>query len=118
MPNPGQLPYQTNVDPINGGNARAIQNIVSSMPRFESKVFEAAYIEPMSLAVVAEPESIELTRLINMLSPDVPQQCSGMVHFTYRPEFGGALIKSIDGLTSDGASRYRFTFRITYKAQV
>lgn len=118
MPNPTQLPYQTNTDEINGGNQRATQNAFSSMPRFVTAKQEGAYVEPFLLNVGSEePESIALVRIVNLFQPDVPVLCGELVHWIYLPAAGGASITSIDGLTSDPASRYRMTFRITYKAQ-
>lgn len=116
--NPQQLPYQVTSDAITGANLRAVQQVFMSMPRFVTVTFDNAYVEPLVLAVESEPVSIELVRIINLQSTDVPVLCGSMCHFTYLPAQGGALIRSIDGLTSDGIARYRFTFRITYKAQV
>lgn len=115
--NPQQLPYQIQPDALSGANDRAVQNILMSMPRVSIQVLEGAYVEPLTLTVAEDPVSIELARVVNLLQQDVPVQCSSLCHFIYRPEAGGAQITSIDGLTSNAASRYRFTFRITYKAQ-
>lgn len=118
-PNPHQLPYQITKDAVSGANARAAQNVFSSLPRFVTLTIDGAYIEPMALNVGGEePQAIELVRITNLFAPDSPVPCGSMCHWTYRPDFGGALIASIDGLTSAPDSRYRFTFRITYKAQV
>lgn len=116
--NPQQLPRQIVSDPALGDNSRAAQNIFSSMPRFAATVFELPYLEPMILAVDEEPLGIELLRIIDLRAPEAPVLCGSMVHFVYRPELGGAQIWSIDGLSPDPASTYRFTFRITYKAQI
>jgi hypothetical protein len=116
--NPKQLPYQVTRDPVSGANSRAVQNAISSIPRFATSTFESAYVEPLALAVAEEPQGIELIRIVNMRTPYAPVLCGSLCHWTYRPGSGGALISSIDGLTSDPASKYRFTFRITYKAQV
>lgn len=116
--NSQQLPRQVVPDRALGDNSRAVQNVFSSMPRFVTMAFESAYVEPLALAVVEEPQSIELARIVNLYSPDTPVLCGSLCHFSYQPGNGGALITSVDGLTSDPSSRYRFTFRITYKAQV
>lgn len=119
MANPQQLPYQLNKEFINGANQRATQNALMSMPRFVSMTLDSVYSEPMPLNVGAEqPESIELTRIQNTLSLEIPVLCGSMVHWSFRPDLGGAQILSIDGLSPGSGITYRFTFRITYKAQV
>jgi hypothetical protein len=118
MANPQQLPHQLNKDPINGANQRATQNALMSQPRFVTMTLDSVYSEPMPLNVGAEqPESIELTRILNLSSQELPVLCGQMCHWVYRPDLGGAQLTSIDGLTPS-ALICRFTFRITYKAQV
>lgn len=117
--NSQQLPHQFSRDAISGANNRATQGVFSSMPRFETQTFDSAYVEPMALNVAGEePQAIELVRITNLLAPESPVLCGSMCHWVFRPDLGGALILSIDGLTSAPGSRYRFVFRITYKAQV
>lgn len=113
-----QLPYQTQRQKLGGANDRATQNVFMSLPRFVSLVLEAPYVEPLAIAVIEEPESIELVRIIDLKAQDTPVLCGSMCHFAYLPQAGGANIRSIDGLSSDPSSSYRFTFRITYKAQL
>lgn len=117
--NPQQLPYQVTTDKVGGANSRAVQQVLMSQPRFATTSFEGFYTEPLVLNVGAEqPESIELTRITNKLAPDSPVTCGSMVHWSFRPDLGGAQILSIDGLSPLSGITYRFTFRITYKAQV
>lgn len=116
--NPQQLPYQVTGDPITGGNSRATQNVFASMPRFASTTIDTSYVEPLALKVDAEPLSIELVRIIDLRAPSTPVLCGSLCHWTFLPAQGGALIASIDGLTSDPTTKYRLTFLVTYKAQV
>lgn len=115
--NPQQLPNAFNTDEINGANQRAVQLVLMSTPRFAFQLIESAYVEPMVINVgLEEPLSIELVRIVNKLTTD-PVLCGSMVHWMFLPQLGGAIVSSIDGLTSDPLSSYRMTFRITYKAQ-
>jgi hypothetical protein len=118
--NPQQLPFNvTSGDAMTGANARATQQIFMSTPRFSLLELEDQYMEPMILNVGAEqPVGIELLRITNQLAPEVPVLCGSMVHWTYRPDLGGAQIMSIDGLSPLSGVRYLFVFRITYRAQV
>jgi hypothetical protein len=117
--NPQQLPYQITKDAVSGANTRAVQNVLMTLPRFVSATFDSQYSEPMPLNVGAlEPQAIELVRIVNLRAPETPVACGSMVHWVYRPDQGGAQITSIDGLSPLDGNMYRFTFRITYKAQV
>lgn len=116
--NPQQLPYQVTTDAITGANSRATQQAMMSAPRVVYLEFISAYIEPFAIPVPEAPLTIVLERIFNTRQPNVPLLDGGMCHWVYQPALGGALIYSIDGLTSDAGSLYGFTFRITYKAQV
>lgn len=115
--NPQQLPNAFNVDEVNGANQRAVQLVLMSQPRFAFQVIDTAYVEPMAINVgLEEPLCIELVRIVNKFSTD-PVLCGTAVHWIFMPTQGGAIVNSIDGLTSDPLSSYKMTFRITYKAQ-
>lgn len=117
--NPQQMPYQITKDAVSGANARAVQNVLMTLPRFVSATFDSQYSEPMPLSVGAlEPQAIELVRIVNLRAPETPVLCGSMVHWLFKPRQGGALITSIDGLSPLDGNTYRFTFRITYKAQI
>lgn len=116
--NPQQLPYPITTDLVIGANSRATQQAMMSMPRFVNLEFVSAYVEPLAVPVQETPLCIELVRVVNTRQPSVPLLCGSMCHWAYQPLLGGALIYSIDGLTSDASTLYSFTFRITYKAQV
>lgn len=118
MPNPQQLPYQTNSSAIDGANQRATQNVFMSQLRTETLPLDAAYVEPLAINTGGvEPQSMRLARIVNLLQPDKPVQCGELVHFIFNAAAGGVAITSVDGLTSDPASRYRMIFEINYKAQ-
>jgi hypothetical protein len=43
--------------------------------------------------------------------------CLGFVNFVWKPQNGGAVIQNIGGMnpTDNGATKYRFFYRITYR---
>lgn len=104
-----------------GDHARDTQGSFDQLPRFITKRFDEFYKEPMVLASPIEglePESIELTRVINLNAAETPVLCGQMVHYAWKPQQGGAVVTSIDGLTPSSTVRYRFTFRFTFTAKV
>lgn len=118
-PNPQQLPYAITSDKVTGANSRAQQQVLMTQARVVPYECDGPYIEPLSLNVgLEQPASIRLARIINLLAPSTPVLCGDLVHFNFSPGAAAAVVTSIDGLTSDPASRYRFRFELTYKAQV
>lgn len=101
-------------------HARDTQRALSSIPRFLSKTLEAFYTEPMAIGspiADIEPDSIELVRITSLVTPEKPVLCGDMVHYVWKPQNGGALVTSIDGLTPSTSIKYRFRFRFEYAAK-
>lgn len=98
--------------------ARDTQELFNRLPVTEQKTVEALYAEPMVIGGLREePFCIECVRVVNLFAPPTPVACGGMLHFYWLPQLSGAQITSIDGMSpvTDGATRFRFYFRITYK---
>jgi hypothetical protein len=103
-----------------GEHARDTQRSFDTIPRFISKKLEAYYTEPMALGspiANIEPEDIELRRITSLVSSETPVLCGSMVHFNWKPQNGGAIVTSIDGLSPSTTTKYRFVFRFTYPAK-
>jgi hypothetical protein len=114
-----QLPYQVTSDAISGGNTRAIQNTFMSQAREVTLEVDAFYVEPFVLNVGNEqPLAIRLDRIVQSVAPETPVLCGDLVHFSYRPDLGGAQITSIDGLSPSTDILYHFVFCVKFKAQV
>lgn len=97
-------------------HARGVQEVFDRIRVVEDRVVEQLYAEPMTLALEAEPLYIECPRIVNLFQQDLPViACSGMVHFTWKPRNGGAVITNISGMSvaANGGIKYRFYFRIT-----
>lgn len=103
-----------------GDHARDVQGALDTIPRFVDRTLEAFYTEPMALGspiAGKQPQSIELTRITSLSTPETPVLCGSMVHFVWKPQNAGAQVTSIDGLTPSTAVKYRFVFRFTYAAK-
>ena len=103
-----------------GEHARDTQKILAKIPVVEHRITEQLYSEPLTLGqLTEEPFSIELVRVLNLFSPTTPVLTGGMCHFTWLPQAGGAVIASIDGMSPgrDGATKFRFYFRVTFKME-
>jgi hypothetical protein len=112
-----QLRRQSHDDKALGDLSRDTQGAFGRFLPQEIRVIEEFYKEPMTLGQFAsEPTGIELLRVINLYAPEVPVKCGSLVHYTFKPLQGGAVITSIDGLSMpiNGTQRMRFVFRITY----
>jgi hypothetical protein len=103
-----------------GDHARDTQGALNSIPRYFTKKLDAYYTEPMALgSPVAniEPQSIRLERITNIAIPETPVLCGEMVHYNWKPQNGGAIVTSIDGLTPSTTVKYRFVFEFKYAAK-
>jgi hypothetical protein len=103
-----------------GDTARDTQRAFDTIPRFVSKDLEAFYTEPLALGspiALIEPKSIELVRIVSLVTPEVPVLCGRMVHFNWKPQNGGAIVTSIDGLTPSTTIKYRMRFSFEYAAK-
>lgn len=98
---------------------RDVQELLNRIEVIEQRTIEQLYAEPIVLGnMPEEPFAIHLARISNLTTPTSPvTQCSGLTHWTWLPALGGAQIANISGMTvaSDGATRFRFYFRIIYK---
>lgn len=103
-----------------GDHARDTQQALNTIPRFITQTVEAYYTEPMVLGspiAGIEPESIELTRILSIVTPEQPVLCGSMVHFVWKPQKNGCQVGSIDGLTPSTTTPYRMTFRFSFPAK-
>lgn len=103
-----------------GEQARDMQGALDTIPQVVLRKVEMTYTEPMVLGNLrAQPEGLEVLRIIDLGNQEKPVPCGGLVHYVWSPVQGGAKITSIDGMSVplNGNKPYRFTFRITY-AQV
>ena len=103
-----------------GEHARDTQGAFDTIPRFVPKTLEAYYTEPMALGspiANIEPDSIRLERIVNLNQPETPVLCGSMVHYNWKPQNGGAIVTSIDGLTPSTSIKYRFKFEFKYAAK-
>lgn len=100
-----------------GEHVRAVQEVFDRQPVTEHKTVEQLYAEPMTLGLDAEPYCVELVRIVNLQQNLPVIACSGMVHYTWLPRNGGAVIANISGLSvaANGGIKYRFYYRITYR---
>lgn len=99
-----------------GDIARDVQKVFNLIPPTFYKKFRSFYSEPMVLGIFLEPPlSIELVRITTVVQSELPVRCGGMVHYVYKPQQGGAIVTSIDGLSTAGTRlQYDFVFRITF----
>jgi len=102
-----------------GQVARDVQELLGTIPVVQLKIVESVYKEPLAIgAIDQEPFGLELVRIVNLYAPKTPvSACTGIVHWVWIPEAGGASITQIGGLTpaANGQIQYRFYFRITFK---
>lgn len=99
-------------------HARDVQELFNGVPIVELRTIESLYAEPMTLTAAEEPFCIELVRIANTLALEQPvSACFGMVHYVWRPQLGGAQITRIGGMSvgTNGTTKYRFYYRITYR---
>lgn len=98
-----------------GELARDCQRVFDLINPSIYKPFRSFYKEPMVLGIPTPPLCIELVRITPVIQAEQPVRCGGMVHYVYKPQQGGAVITSIDGLTTVGTpTQYDFVFRITF----
>lgn len=112
-----QLRQQLARDTSIGEQARDVQAGFDSIPRQLLRKVAMNYSEPMTLGgFTSSPEGIEVLRVVPDLSPSTALPVGGLCHFDWLPQQGGAVIRSIDGMspTINGGIRYRFTFRLTF----
>lgn len=102
-----------------GSVARDVQDLLGTIPVVELRIVESLYKEPLAISTISEePFGLELVRIVNLFAPKTPvSACTGIVHWVWLPEAGGASITQIGGLTpaANGKIKYRFYFRVTYK---
>lgn len=75
------------------------------------------YTEPLAIGAMKQaPEGIEAMRVIDLSSQEAVLLAGSFCNFVWRPNKGGAVVTSIDGMSiaANGGRRYRFTFRLTY----
>lgn len=115
MANRPQLRQRLFDDQQLGEHARDIQDALDALDRTERKTVEAAYQEPMTLALNEQPVAIEAIRVIDLSAQGTPVTCGSLCSFVWGTS--GARITSIDGMSTvlHGGKRYRFTFRISYE---
>lgn len=100
-----------------GEQFRDAQSSLDVVPLTLLRRIEMVYSEPMVLGALTEqPESIEAIRVIDLTSQETVQLNGGLAWFIWRPDRGGAVIHSIDGMSvaANGGRKYRFTFRLTF----
>lgn len=110
------LRQQLSINTQIGEQARDMQNALDTIPLMVTRKVTGMYREPIVLgALRAPPVAIEAIRVVD--ATETPVKCGGLCHFVYKPEQGGALINSIDGmsLALNGGKQYTFSFRITYE---
>ncbi len=109
---------QTLIDDQTVGDlARDLQKIFDLINPVAYKTFTTFYTEPMTLGVFVEaPLSIELVRITPVVQTELPVKCGGLCHYVYKPQKGGAIITSIDGLSPLPRAEYNFVFKITFEA--
>ena len=104
-----------------GKHARDVQSVFDKIPVQEHRVIEQPYTEPMTVGDLAEePYCIELVRVADTSNANTTVTASSsLVHFTWLPSKGGAVIDKISGMTPASSPRpkLRFYFRITYKME-
>jgi len=103
-----------------GEHARDVQQSLDTVARFVPKELETFYTEPMALGspiANIEPKSIKLTRIVSLVKPETPVLCGELVHFNWKPQNGGAIVTSIDGLTPSTSIKYRMRFEFEYPAK-
>lgn len=103
-----------------GEHARDVQQSLDTVARFVPKELETFYTEPMALGspiANIEPKCIKLTRIVSLVKPETPVLCGELVHFNWKPQNGGAIVTSIDGLTPSTSIKYRMRFEFEYPAK-
>lgn len=112
------LRQQLVADKTMGDLARDTQRVLLLINPTIIRRYRALYREPMVIGTFSEPPlAIELIRITQVVQPEKPALCGGMVHYVYKPAQGGAVITSIDGLTvAPTPVQYDFVFRITFEA--
>lgn len=96
--------------------ARNTQEVVGTIPVVELVPVVQLYAEPMYVALSEEPYALELARIVNVEAPEDHPVCSGMVHWVWEPQNGGARIDRIEGMTTAAydQTRFKFFYRVTY----
>lgn len=104
-----------------GKHARDVQSVFDKIPVQEHRVVDTPYMEPMTIGnLTEEPFSIELVRVVDTSNAHtIVSASTSLVHFTWLPSKGGAVIDKISGMTVATSPRpkLRFYFRITYKME-
>lgn len=103
-----------------GEHARDTQRAFDATPHHVMKSVDGLFKLGMELGspiANVEPVSVELTRCVNMIHPEVPSGCSGHVDFVWKPLNGGAVVTGITGLTPGTQIPYHMVFRFTYPAK-
>lgn len=121
MPLPNtQLRKVLFADRNEGESARDTQQSLDTVARRITKRFDTFYTEPLTIGsplVNQQPEAIVLVRILNLNAPEQPVLCGSMVHWVWKPQNGGAVVTSIDGLSPSTSIKYRFYFEFSYTAQ-
>lgn len=115
-----QLRYPLSRDTEQGERARDIQGALDTIPVVFLRTVETTYSEPLTIGTLpSRPEGVELLNIVDQNGTLMPVLCGSLCAFEWKPDNGGAQVTSIDGMSVglNGGKRYRFTFRITYKAQ-
>lgn len=112
-----KLRQQLLQDQTLGELARDCQKIFDLINPCTYKKFREFYKEPMVLGIFTEaPLAIEMVRITPVVGAENPVLCGGLVHFVYKPQKGGAIITSIDGLSPTPRTEYDYVFKITFEA--
>lgn len=118
MRQPIRIRYQLQGNPELAETFRDVQRAFDSQPTVLLRRFDAQFTLPLVIGnLTDEPDEIRLGRIIDLTSQESPvTACSGMCHFVWRPDRGGAQITAISGLTLgvNGGKLYRYTFELVY----
>jgi hypothetical protein len=95
--------------------SRDLREIFDTIRDEETRKISASYQANMTLKVGSKPVSIECVRVVNPAAPDTPVVHGTAVGFRLKGSGAelAAVITRIDQMTP-GATKYEFTFRITY----
>lgn len=95
--------------------SRDLREIFANIRDEEYRAVEASYQANMTLKVDSKPVAIECVRVVNPGAPDTPVVHGTAVGFKLKGSGAelAAVITRIDQMTP-GATKYAFTFRITY----
>lgn len=113
-----RIRHQLTKDVGLGEQFRDAQKSLDRFPVEILRTVEMQYAEPMVLGGFSQPpRGIRVDRIIDMAAQETPvTACSGLVHYVWKPQQGGAVITNISGMTTaaHGGKTYRFEFRITF----